>query len=200
MLNDYEVGHLHNDGQALWLNIEEFAVAYHARYQAKSSLSVRLSYATIVAGICTAVSTIPEAQQYISTAIPAVLTAIIAAISQILSPEKIQRETWETLKKIRSLKSDLESRCRGLYLAESYSDEQIVFQGFSKHLESILIADITVSELHRKNARSNFAMANITPRKSTLTSSTDTLDDISISQESTSNEGVQVMTRRVVTQ
>jgi hypothetical protein len=198
MLSEAEVNHLYGDGQALWLRIEEFGLAYHDRYREKSNLSKWLSYATVIAGISTAASTIPEVRAYLPTVFPAVITAVAAAISQILNPEKVQRETWNTWKQIEALKSELASRCRGLYLAVSHADEQIVIKGFSKHLDSLLEADIPVSELHRKAAKANLESANIKPRSTHKPLAELDHDENEADQEAVVSDGVQPMNRPVL--
>ena len=166
MLNEQEVAHLLGDGRALWLKVEEFGIAYHDRYKSKASLAKYLSYATVMAGVCTAVSAIPELQSYVNTAIPAVITGITAVISQSLSPEKAQRENWDNWKKIESLKMDLASRCRGLFLASNYAEEQTVFQNYNKHLTDLISSDISVTSQHKQIAERNYQAANIVPMRS----------------------------------
>ncbi len=164
MLNEQEVAHLLGDGRALWLKVEEFGIAYHDRYQSKANLAKYLSYTTVAAGVCTAVSAVPGLQGY--TMIPAVITAATAAISQSLSPEKAQRDNWDTWKKIESLKMDLASRCRGLFLASNYAEEQTVFQNFNKHLTDLISSDISVTPQHKQMAEIHCQAANIVPLRS----------------------------------
>jgi hypothetical protein len=70
------------------LRLEAFGLAYHERYRGKARLSRWLGHGTIVAGICTAVTTIPGLEAQFLTPIPAVITAITAVVSQVLARKK----------------------------------------------------------------------------------------------------------------
>ncbi len=198
MLNEQEVAHLLGDGRALWLRVEEFGIAYHFRYKSKAMLAKYLSYATVVAGVCTAVSAIPELQIYINTTIPAVITAVTAGISQSLSPEKAQRENWDTWKKIEYLKTDLASRCRGLYLASNYAEEQIVFQNYNKHLTDLISSDISVTPQHKQMAEKNCQAANILPLRSINHEAGSHIEEPPEEQSTTEDSDITVFSRRVV--
>ena len=198
MLNEQEVTHLLGDGRALWLRVEEFGIAYHDRYESKASLAKYLSYATVAAGVCTAVSPIPELQLYINTTYPAVITGITAVFSQSLTPEKAQRENWDTWKKIESLKMDLASRCRGLFLASNYAEEQTVFQNFNKHLTDLISSDISVTKQHKQIAEKNCQAANIVPILSINHDTQTHAEEPPEEQSTTEGADITVMSRRVV--
>ncbi|MCP4452878.1 MAG: hypothetical protein GY809_15560 [Planctomycetes bacterium] len=196
MLNEEEVAHLFSDGRELWLKVEGFGIAYHDRYRSKALLAKSLSYATVAAGVCTAVSAIPELQGY--TMIPAVITAATAAISQSLSPEKAQRENWDTWKKIESLKMDLASRCRGLFLASNYAKEQTVFQNFKTHLTDLISSDISVTVQHKQLAETHCQAANIEPQRSITHDTQAHAEEPTEEQSATQDSNVTSITRRVV--
>lgn len=196
MLKEQEVTHLLGDGRALWLRVDEFAIAYYERYRSKARLAKYLSYATVLAAVTTALSTLPQFPQEQFTLFPAVLTAFTAAVSQILAPEKAQRENWDTWKKIEALKADLASRCRGLFLAERYDEEQTVFQNFNKHLNELILADISVSRAHKKQAEKNLAAASIEPIRSVSGTRVAEREEPVEEQESTLDAGITEMSRR----
>ncbi len=197
MLNDNEVNCLIGDGRALWLRVEEVGLAYHRRYTAKANLAKYLTNATLFAGICTAVSTLESANEFIPTAFPAVITAITATISQVLNPEKNQRESWKIWKQIESLKFTLASRCRGLYLAGSFTDEQIVFQSFATHFESLLDADIPITDSIKESAIKNLSSADLSPIKSNVDPFPEPIEELAADQDEDASEGVQAVARRV---
>ena len=143
-------------------------------------------------------SVIPELQVYINTIIPAVITGITAAISQSFSPEKAQQENRDTWKKIESLKTDLASRCRGLFLASNYAEEQTVFQNYNKHLTDLISSDISVTTQHKKMAERNCHAANIVPISS-INHETQTQEEETPEEQSTT-EGADItkFSRRVV--
>lgn len=168
MLKDNQVSHLVADARELWVKAEGFKIGYHERYRAKARAANCLRIATIAAGILTVISTNPLFKEYpYFTTIAAIITGIAAVITQVLVPEKSQRESWEIWKKIESLKTDVSSRSRGLRNATSYKEEQFAFQKFQTTLFDLVSSDIDITDKHKELAQKNLGVVNMEPIDST---------------------------------
>ena len=183
MLDEQEISHMLSEGKARWLEAETFTIAYHERYIAKARLAAVLRAITIMTGVMTALSTIPILKPYDFTTVVAVITAISAVVSQVLVPEKVQRDTWDIWKKMELLKSDISSRCRGLRLAKSYAEEQMAFKQFNNDLHNLCSSDIGITQKHKDAAQKNLQNCELSPPPAPPTPQIVTHDDEGMDEE-----------------
>jgi hypothetical protein len=159
-----ERSHLIAEAKELWLWAEAYRIGYQHRYRSKAQLAGILRGTTVVSAVLTAATTYPELQSipYL-TAVAAALTAAVAAVAQIVLPERSLRENWEILRKLESQQRDLSSRSRGMDNVAEYHRELFELQRIQKSVSDTVSSGIDITDACKEAARRNFLSERLDP-------------------------------------
>ena len=137
-----------------WLNAEEARNAYYRQFQNSWSLSGVLKLGTIAAAAVTAAGSVAHWGPF--TAIPAVLTAVVSSVDQLLTPAKRCQTNWDSRTQLEEIKKDIVSCAIALDRAVDLVSGQAPLDQIGKRLQEATKTPFSECSKDRESAHSAF--------------------------------------------